>query len=203
MVSASTLGCKHTLLLNLSKLERQGIIIWKIQISLESIFRLPQIKIPSNLSTQVNPLQLCPLPRTGQHNVDVRNYTERQRPVVRWHEQWMSDSSQRSKFRWLLYLCWLESFFFFFPSLFFQYHDYPNFFFFFFLSKSEKKKMTNWILRILCAWVWGCELGDRCVRPRGLSERFVTPAPTAAHSVHTVSACESPEWCWAPQDCTI
>lgn len=141
----------HFCLIWLFKLERQGRIILKIQISLGSILNLPQIKkILAIWAHKLNTPWFSLLPRKRQPNADT-NYMEMQRPSCIWRGQctphsftWSEAKECDQGLRLLPYLMLIEFFFLFLVRILFQGNDYLNFFFFFFsLSKLEQEQIGS------------------------------------------------------------
>lgn len=156
----------HFCLIWLFKLERQGRIILKIQISLGSILNLPQIeKILAIWAHKLNTPWFSLLPRKRQPNADT-NYMEMQRPSCIWRGQctphsftWSEAKECDQGLRLLPYLMLIEFFFLFLVRILFKGNDYLNFFFFF-LEQAGTRTNRIW-------WLWA-RCGRQC-KPRDVS----------------------------------
>lgn len=170
----------------LFQLERQGRITLKIQVSLESIVNLSQIK-------KILAICLRRWIRYGfsfylaNGNTTLIWITWNSKdPVVYWHEQWMSHSFTWSKakeydlkLRLLPYFVLIG---FFLVCILFRCNDYLNIFFF-----KQAGTRTNWIWWLWAHCVGECELGDAfgC----GCRAKPVVFQPMPLHSVYTARAC--------------
>lgn len=195
----------HFCLIWLFKLERQGRIILKIQISLGSILNLPQIeKILAIWAHKLNTPWFSLLPRKRQPNADT-NYMEMQRPSCIWRGQctphsftWSEAKECDQGLRLLPYLMLIEFFFLFLVRILFQGNDYLNFFFFFFPWASWNKNKSD--LMALGA-LWKTVQATWCVCGRRVKPVVFQPTPRC--SVYTAGAGWFPQWCGPSEDCAV